>query len=44
MDVVMEDFDDDPSQMLRPVFDAVWQSVGWEHSHNYDDEGTWVGR
>ena len=29
---------------LRPVFDLVWQSVGFPGSVNYDEKGNWVGR
>jgi len=28
---------------LRPVFDLVWQSAGFQGSLNYDEKGTWVG-
>lgn len=26
---------------LRPIFDLVWQSVGFDASPNYDDKGNW---
>ena len=40
-DVVFENLDDDVPTVLRPIFDAVWQSFGIERCLNYNDEDTW---
>ena len=29
------------AKILRPIFDAVWNSCGFERSFNYDDKGEW---
>ena len=33
-----------PHQLLRPVFDMVWNAFGFIRSLNYDDQGHWVER
>ncbi len=43
-DVVVEDFNEKAEVILRPVFDAVWQSAGFPGSPNFDDDGNWIGR
>jgi hypothetical protein len=40
-DVMVEDFGGDPSQIMRPLFDMIWNASGLERSLNYDDEGNW---
>ena len=42
-DIVVEE--NSPGRVaLRPVFDLVWQSVGYEASRNFDANGNWVER
>lgn len=43
-DVVVEAADADLPAMLRPMFDAVWQSLGYDRSLSYDSDGTWRGK
>lgn len=43
-DVLVEDYECDLPTLLRPVFDAVWNSAGWERSMNYDENGKWNPR
>ena len=43
-EVVIQDRDDKPDQVLRPVFDMVWNAFGLIRSFNYDDQNNWVGR
>lgn len=40
-DVVIEDYDADASQVMRPIFDAVWNAAGFERSFNYNQDGVW---
>lgn len=40
-EVFVEDLTAQASDILRPAFDAVWQSAGWERSFNYDENGEW---
>jgi hypothetical protein len=32
----------DPAAALRPLFDALWQSAGFEACADYDDDGKWA--
>jgi hypothetical protein len=40
-DVLIDSWQADVPAVLRPVFDAFWQSGGVERSPNYDADGTW---
>jgi hypothetical protein len=40
-DVLIENFSTEPADILRPVFDAVWQAAGWRRCFNYDERGKW---
>jgi hypothetical protein len=43
-EVVIESFECDPVEVMRPIFDAIWNAAGWPRSMNYDAAGKWVGR
>lgn len=43
-EIVIEEFNIDPSQTLKPAFDSIWNAAGWSGSMNYNDAGKWVGR
>ena len=40
-EVIVESFQEEPPSILRPIFDAIWNSTGWPRSLNYDDDGEW---
>jgi hypothetical protein len=40
-EVVVESFEVDPKEVMRPIFDSVWNAAGWPRSMNYDDSGVW---
>jgi hypothetical protein len=41
-EVVLDDLEtDDIATKLRPIFDSVWNALGWPFSMNYDEEGNW---
>lgn len=40
-EVVAEDYHLEPKALLRPIFDAVWNSAGWAKSFGYDEKGEW---
>jgi hypothetical protein len=40
-EVMVESYDAPAHTILRPVFDAIWQSGGFEKSVNYNDKGEW---
>jgi hypothetical protein len=42
-EVICETHEEDPATLLRPAFDVVWQSFGFERSFNYAEDGTWTG-
>ncbi len=39
-DVLLEP-GDDIARTLHPIFDAIWQSSGWERSRGYKNDGAW---
>lgn len=43
-EVVVEDFNVASDQVMKPIFDAVWNAAGWPGSHNYDNAGNWIRR
>ena len=43
-EIMIEDYDCDPAEVLKPAFDAVWNAAGWERSMNYNKNGEWVGQ
>lgn len=38
-EVMVETFDVDVAQVLRPAFNAIWNATGWPRCMNYDEEG-----
>lgn len=40
-DVIIDDVQTKPEALLKLVFDALWQSMGWDGSLNYDGTGSW---
>ncbi len=42
-EVMIENFDFEPSKVMKPIFDAVWNACGYPGSQNYDDSGNWRG-
>ncbi|MCP9449268.1 MAG: ATP-binding protein [Nitrospira sp.] len=43
-EIVMDSFDQPIDHLLRPVFDRLWNAVGFERSPNYNDEGKWSAK
>jgi hypothetical protein len=41
-DIVFDDYEGDIEQIMKPVFDAMWQASGWERSQHYDAQGIWI--
>lgn len=42
-EVVIENYDIDIANVMRPIFDSVWNAAGWSKCMNYDEDGNWVG-
>ncbi|MGL5806032.1 MAG: AlbA family DNA-binding domain-containing protein [Xenococcaceae cyanobacterium] len=40
-EVMVEDFNLIVHQVMKPIFDAVWNAAGYPCSQNYDREGNW---
>lgn len=44
-EIVIENYEgNNIGKILRPMFDAIWNSAGWVGSLNYDAEGNWIAR
>lgn len=43
-EVVIEKYEDKVEDVLRPIFDSVWNACGFPKSLNYDDDGKWRPR
>jgi hypothetical protein len=41
---VIDDLRIDAINLMRPVFDLVWNASGFARSFNFDPNGKWVGR
>jgi len=42
-EVVIEDFQCDLAEVMKPIFDTIWNAAGWPGSMNYVN-GKWVGK
>ena len=42
-EIVIQDCNEKPDQLLRPIFDMVWNAFGFIRSTNYDEQNNWVG-
>lgn len=43
-EIQVENWPVDPAEMMRPLFDMVWNAFGYERSFNYDQSGRWNPR
>ncbi len=43
-EVIIENFEEEASQILKYCFDALWNAFGYSKSQNYNDEGEWARR
>ena len=43
-EIVVESLDADTPQIMKPIFDAIWNACGFPHSLNYDEHGKWNPR
>jgi hypothetical protein len=41
-EVLVEKFGIEPAEVMRPIFDAIWNAAGWPKSMNYDKNGKWT--
>ncbi len=40
-EVLVEDFNFNPSAVMKPIFDIIWNACGYSGSRNYDQDGNW---
>jgi len=40
-DIILEHFEVDLGNAMKPVFDALWNAGGYRRSPNYDEQGKW---
>lgn len=43
-EVFIESYDIEVKDILRPLFDLVWNACGYERSYNFDEQGNWVAK
>ena len=43
-EVMLESFDDPAGKIVKPIFDLIWNALGYEKSTNFDADGNWVSR
>src|SRR6185295_11040356 len=43
-EIMLEDFKKPAAEVLRPVFDAIWNAAAWPRCLNYDSDGSWTIR
>lgn len=41
-EVIVENFDSDLAEIMRPIFDTVWNAAGYIGSPNYDASGNFT--
>ena len=41
-DLLIEELPVNAPSVLKPAFDALWQSSGWNRSKSYNDKGEWI--
>ncbi|KKN28470.1 hypothetical protein LCGC14_0853990 [marine sediment metagenome] len=43
-EVIIENYDEEASKILKFCFDALWNAFGYPKSENYNEEGEWAPR
>jgi len=43
-EAIIESYDIDPKEILRPLFDLVWNACGYKRSFNFDEDGNWIAK
>jgi hypothetical protein len=41
---IVDDFSCPPGVILKPIFDQIWNTCGFEGTCNLNDEGQWIGQ
>ena len=40
-EIIIEEYDLNSPQLLKPILDSVWNACGFERSLNYTKDGEW---
>lgn len=43
-EIILENYESEASQILKPIFDSVWNACGFQRSFNYNEQGEWAPR
>ncbi len=43
-EALLDSYDIDPRDVLKPMFDLIWNACGYERSLNFDDKGNWIAK
>jgi hypothetical protein len=43
-ETILESYEMEPIDILRPMFDIVWNACGYEKSRNFTEDGLWISR
>lgn len=43
-ETIIESYDIEAKDILRPMFDLVWNACGYKMSYNFDENGNWLAR
>lgn len=41
-EMIIETYDTKPQEILRPMFDKIWNACGFARSLNFDESGNWT--
>ena len=41
--VYVEDFSQNDENILKPIFDSIWNACGYERCIAYDENGNYIG-
>ena len=43
-EIKIEAFECEAAEIMRPIFDVIWNATGWPMSMDYDETGKWIER
>ena len=43
-ETIVDSYDIEPKDILRPMFDLIWNACGFKRSHNFDEAGNWIAK
>ncbi len=43
-DAFIDSYDIEPKDILKPMFDLVWNACGYTHDYNFDEQGNWIAK